>query len=125
MPIFALANAGVSFSGDVAAALSSPITLGVGLGLLLGKVTGILGFVLFFKWLGWVQLPPSMSLRHLTGGAFLAGIGFTMSLFITSLAFEQADQLYQAKMGILIASLFTGLIGYSLLRSGPVQESND
>ena len=119
MPIFALANAGVSLSGGLVEALSSPVTLGIAFGLMFGKTLGIMGFIYGAKALGLVQVPPSLSSRHLLGASCLAAIGFTMSLFITGLAFEEASIMYQSKIGILLASLVAGTIGYFLLRSCP------
>jgi NhaA family Na+:H+ antiporter len=115
MPIFALANAGVVLSGDLATAFASPVALGIIFGLIVGKVCGIVGFVFLFERLKIVKLPKTMSYLHLTGVAFLAAIGFTMSLFITALAFENETYILQAKIGILSASFIAGLIGYFLL----------
>lgn len=115
MPLFALANAGITFSGEVIETLTSPVTLGIIFGLLCGKVMGISGAV----WLGikskLVQLPEDISFRHIIGISFLAAIGFTMSLFITGLAFRSEDYILQAKLGILIASLVAGTVGYIIL----------
>lgn len=125
IPIFALANAGVSFSGNLVESITSSVSLGVGLGLIGGKVLGILGFIYFFEKLKLVQLPPSMNYKNLTGAAFLAAIGFTMSLFITSLAFENPAYVYQAKLGIFAASLAAGITGYAILRySAPLKARN-
>jgi NhaA family Na+:H+ antiporter len=117
IPIFALANAGVSFSGNLIEAITSSVSMGIMLGLVGGKVLGIVGFVYLFDRLGLLRLPPVLSYRHIIGAAFLAAIGFTMSLFITSLAFEEQAHIQQAKLGILAASLFAGLAGYLILRS--------
>ncbi len=116
IPIFALANAGVSFSGNIVDALTSTVSTGVAIGLIAGKVLGIVGFVFIFEKLKLVQLPPSMNYKNLTGVAFLAAIGFTMSLFITSLAFENEAYMYQAKLGIFSASLLAGITGFVILR---------
>ncbi|MGF1532198.1 MAG: Na+/H+ antiporter NhaA [Bernardetiaceae bacterium] len=116
MPIFALANAGVALSGDIGDILSTPISLGVLLGLVIGKTTGIVGFVFAFEKIGLIQRPSGMGYTQLLGLACLAGIGFTMSLFITSLAFESELYIRQAKIAILLASLVAGVAGYLLLR---------
>ncbi len=115
MPVFALANAGVSLGNITLSALSSPIPLGIMLGLLLGKTVGIVGFVFIFNKTGIVKLPSNMSYVQLLGVAMLAAIGFTMSLFITSLAFENPAQIVQAKIAILLASLVAGLLGFLTL----------
>jgi len=120
MPLFALANAGISVSSDSLSLLTGSITLGVYFGLLIGKVTGVVGFVTILTRLGWAVLPKGFTRKHLIGAGFLAGIGFTMSLFISNLAFEQKIYVEQAKMGILLASLAAGLIGYYILKTaGP------
>lgn len=116
IPLFALANAGVSLSGDLMGALSSSVALGIALGLLAGKVLGIVGFIYLFDKLGLIQRPAVLTYPRITGAAFLAAIGFTMSLFITGLAFDDATLIRQAKLGILLASLIAGLIGYAILR---------
>ncbi len=117
MPIFALANAGISFSGDMLGMITSPVSLGVIFGLLLGKVLGIVSFVFIAEKLRLITLPPALTYKALLGLAFLAAIGFTMSLFISSLAFYTTDYEYQARIGILIASFIAGLLGYQLLKS--------
>lgn len=115
MPIFALANAGVSLDNITLSALGNSIPMGVMLGLLLGKTVGIVGFVFVFNKMGIVKLPPSMTYVQLLGIALLAAIGFTMSLFITSLAFENPTQIVQAKIAILLASLIAGILGFFTL----------
>jgi NhaA family Na+:H+ antiporter len=116
MPLFALANAGVPLTG-AATALSSPVALGIVLGLLLGKPIG----VTLFAWLsvrsGFAERLSGVSWRALHGAGWLAGIGFTMSLFIAGLAFDDPRQLTTAKIGILAASLCAGLMGWILLRN--------
>lgn len=118
MPLFALANAGVRLSGgELATALSSPVTLGVLLGLLLGKPLGITLFSWAAVRLGVATLPSRVTWRMVHGAAWLGGIGFTMSLFIAGLAFPgMPDLLAAAKLGILAASLIAGICGWLLLR---------
>jgi NhaA family Na+:H+ antiporter len=116
IPLFALANAGVELPSELGEAIAGPVTLGVGLGLLLGKPLGILLISWLFVKLGWAQLGAFVTWRHMIGAAFLAGIGFTMSLFINELAFRDPDVRQQAKLGILIASVLAGVIGYAILR---------
>ncbi len=118
MPLFALANAGVRLSGgELATALSSPVTLGIVLGLLLGKPLGITVFSWAAVRMGVATLPSRVTWRMIHGAAWLAGIGFTMSLFIAGLAFPgMPDLLAAAKLGILAASLAAGICGWILLR---------
>ncbi|MBK9271014.1 MAG: Na+/H+ antiporter NhaA [Saprospiraceae bacterium] len=116
MPIFAFSNAGISIDLEISSILTHPVTLGVMLGLLLGKVVG----VAFISWLvirlKLASLPEGMKLAHLPGIGFLASIGFTMSLFISGLAFNSDDLVNTAKLGILIASVLASLLGYYLIR---------
>lgn len=115
IPVFALANAGVDLAVDVAQLFSTHIVWGVGLGLLLGKVIGVVGFTLLLVKLKIAPFPEGMNLRNLLGLGFLAAIGFTMSLFITSLAFTDEAYMVQAKIGIFAASIIGGIIGYLIL----------
>jgi Na+:H+ antiporter, NhaA family len=116
MPLFALANAGVVLGQDFAATLLSPVSLGIVAGLLLGKQIGIT----LFAWLavksGISEVPQGVTWRHIYGAAWLAGIGFTMSLFIADLAFAGSSLLDVAKLGILAASLIAGIAGWAILR---------
>ncbi len=109
MPIFALANAGVGLIGGQGAALLTPIGLGVVAGLALGKQLGITLFSWFFSRLGLVSRPRGLRWRHIYGAAWLGGIGFTMSLFITDLAFADPALVLAAKLGILSASALSAL----------------
>jgi Na+:H+ antiporter, NhaA family len=115
MPLFALANAGVVFGGSVGTSVLSGVSLGVFLGLVLGKPLGILAATWVATRFG-VSLPNGVSWACITGAACLAGIGFTMSLFVAGLAFSDASMLAQAKLGIVGASLAAGLIGTLVLR---------
>lgn len=124
MPIFALANAGISLSlDDLQASAGNAVTLGVALGLLLGKPFGIV----LFSWLavrcGLADLPSTVVWRQVFGVGILAGIGFTMSLFITNLAFSTPQLVADAKVGIFAASLVAGVLGYLLLARGPAHPS--
>src|SRR5690554_603428 len=116
IPIFALANAGVMLSIDFEQLFSTNVTLGVILGLLVGKVVGIVGFTLLLIKLKVAPFPNGMNIRNLFGLALLGAIGFTMSLFITSLAFSTEEYITQAKIGIFIASILGGVLGYLLLK---------
>jgi len=117
MPVFALANAGIELSGEVITELASPVTLGIFFGLVIGKVVGITGMTRLIVMTGLTQLPENITWKHITGAAFLGGVGFTMSLFISGLAFTDAAFILQAKLGIMLASLTAGVAGYLILRS--------
>lgn len=119
VPLFALANAGVKLEGDIGSILGDRITLGVLLGLVLGKQIG----VTIAAWLavksGVTSLPDGVTWSQIYGAGWLAGIGFTMSLFVADLAFNgagESDQLTAAKIGILSASVIAGGVGWVLLR---------
>jgi Na+:H+ antiporter, NhaA family len=116
IPVFALANAGVSLSSStLTEALSSGVTLGVVAGLVVGKTVGVTAFAWAATRTGITRLPDGVRWRHLVGVAALAGIGFTVSLFITGLAFERPELQDAAKVGVLAASLLAGLLGALLL----------
>jgi NhaA family Na+:H+ antiporter len=118
LPIFAFANAGVSIAGLSISDLTHPVPLGIMSGLFLGKQIGILVLCGLAVRLGIASLPKEMTWRHLHGAALICGIGFTMSLFIASLAFEQGGGEYLGleRLGILVGTLIAGLSGYFLLR---------
>ncbi|MFC5699033.1 Na+/H+ antiporter NhaA [Pseudomonas sp. GCM10022186] len=112
MPLFALANAGVSLGGvDFGEGASLAVLTGVAAALVLGKPLGVLGSSWLLVRLGWCSLPPGMSWPWMALVGCLAGIGFTMSIFIANLAFLQQDLLSAAKLGVLVASVVAGLIG--------------
>lgn len=118
MPIFALANAGVNFvEMDMASIFSNNVALGVMLGLLLGKPIGVVASVWILVKLGIGKRSASMTWRRFIGLGFLASIGFTMSMFVTSLAFTDLALHVQAKVGIFAASILGGVIGYRLLKT--------
>ena len=123
VPVFALANAGVDLSGNLLEALTMPVSLGIILGLVLGKSLGIT----LFSWLavktGLADLPYGVGWSQLFAASWLAGIGFTMSLFIASSAFEQPALLALAKVDILVASVLAAVIGLVLITvTSPKQE---
>jgi NhaA family Na+:H+ antiporter len=124
MPLFALANAGVSFSGDLGKLIAQPIALGVVLGLVLGKPIGVMLASWLAVRLGLASLPENVSWRHIHGAGWLAGIGFTMSLFMTGLAFTDDGHLTAAKLGILIASMCAGVAGSAILVRIPQDSSH-
>jgi NhaA family Na+:H+ antiporter len=115
VPLFVLANAGVGLQGASLAAVAQPVTLGIVLGLVIGKPLGISLFSWLAVKLGIAHLPKGVSWGQMIAVSLLAGIGFTMSLFIAGLAFEGSALLEQAKIGILAASLLAGLVGGGLL----------
>jgi Na+:H+ antiporter, NhaA family len=119
MPLFALANAGVSLSGELGRVVTQPVTLGVVLGLVLGKPIGVTLASWIAVRLGVASLPEGVSWRHIHGAGWLAGIGFTMSLFMTGLAFSDEAQLVAAKLGVLIASTCAGIAGSVILIRNP------
>ncbi|EGR1859617.1 Na+/H+ antiporter NhaA [Vibrio cholerae] len=118
LPVFAFANAGISLQGVSLAGLTSMLPLGVALGLFLGKPLGIFSFSWAAVKLGVAKLPEGINFKHIFAVSVLCGIGFTMSIFISSLAFGQANEAYDtyARLGILMGSTTAALLGYSLLR---------
>lgn len=117
LPIFALANAGIVFTSDtLSEAMNSPITLGVVVALLVGNPLGILGMTWLAVRLGIGQLPSTVTWGHVLGTGFLAGIGFTVAIFVSGIAFHDPDLVDRAKMGIFGASLIAGVSGYLFLR---------
>lgn len=116
LPVFAFANAGIAIGGSAVEGLLSPNGLGIMLGLLGGKIVGVCGASFLAVKLGLCLLPSAIGWKHVTGAGWLTGIGFTMSIFITNLAFETDDALINvSKMAILLASFMAGLIGYCWL----------
>ncbi len=116
IPLFALANAGVNFGQDSGQSLlGSQITLGIVLGLILGKQIGIMSFSYIAVRLGFANLPQGVGWKGIYGLSCLAGIGFTMSLFITNLSFTSVDLIQEAKIGILLASLLAAILGLTVM----------
>ncbi len=116
LPIFAFANAGVTIDATSLGFFTSPVTIGIILGLILGKFLGIVLFSRLLVFLKISSLPTAVDWKHIYGVGFLASIGFTMSLFITELAFVNEDFLVQAKIGILSASFLAGILGFFYLK---------
>jgi NhaA family Na+:H+ antiporter len=118
LPIFAFANAGINLGNIGADQMFHKVTVGIALGLFLGKQIGIFGICWLFIKLKVAKLPTGMSFLSLYGTAALCGIGFTMSLFVGSLAFEETgvDLLFDERLGIIVGSLASGLLGYLILR---------
>jgi NhaA family Na+:H+ antiporter len=116
LPIFGFANAGVhlgDFSLDI---MFSGIPLGIALGLFIGKQIGVFGFSWIAVKMGLVKLPSDVDMRMIYGVSLLTGVGFTMSLFIGGLAFDDPDKIAMVKVGVLTGSVLSGLSGYALLR---------
>ena len=122
VPIFGFANAGVSFAGVNLAALIAPLPLGIALGLFLGKQLGIFTSVWIVVKLGIAARPAHASWMQVYGVALLCGIGFTMSLFIGGLAFIGPDQADDVKIGVLMGSILSAIIGYLILRFAAPQK---
>ena len=116
MPLFAFANAGVHLDGLAPGDLLAPVPLGIALGLFLGKQIGVFGFAWLGVRLGLARLPAGVGWIELYGAGLLAGIGFTMSLFIGTLAFDNVEQAAAVRLGVLSGSLLSGVSGYLLLR---------
>jgi NhaA family Na+:H+ antiporter len=130
VPIFALANAGIILTSEsIDAATSSTITLGVLLGLVVGKTVGVGAFSLVAVKMGICDLPRRVTGLHMVGVSMIAGIGFTVSLFITELAFDDVLLKEQAKLGVLAASVVAAIVGAALLvvagRRQPVDDASD
>ena len=115
MPVFALANAGVALGGGLGEAITSPVALGIVLGLFLGKQVGIFAFAWLAVKTGMAAMPAGVRWAQVWGVALLCGIGFTMSLFIAGLAFADPELLTAAKVGILGGSLLSGIAGAAAL----------
>ncbi len=118
LPVFAFANAGLSLQGVGLEQLLHGVPLGIALGLFLGKQIGVFGLCALAIKLKWADMPRGMSWLSLYGTSVLCGVGFTMSLFIGSLAFESSgvDMIFDERLGIIVGSLFSGVVGYLILR---------
>ncbi|MBT5470882.1 MAG: Na+/H+ antiporter NhaA [Nitrospina sp.] len=114
IPIFSLANAGIPIEWEsLGASITHPVAFGVMAGLILGKLIGVTGFTWVAVKMGFCQLPPELNFKHILGAGLMAGIGFTMSIFIAELGFaHHPEDLLMAKTGILLASLIAGVAGY-------------
>ncbi len=127
IPIFALSAAGVELSGEVLSdAVTSRVTLGVAIGLVVGKTAGISLFSWIAHRLGWVTIPKSLAGSHMVGLAMVAGIGFTVSLFISRLAFDDPAVADESRIGILVGSLIAAVVGLAILsRTEPRPKYSD
>ena len=116
IPVFALANTAIIINGNWVSIFQHHNELGIMAGLILGKPIGILLFSMVAVWLGICTLPAEIKWKHILGAGMLGGIGFTMSIFITLLAFKQEEAIIASKLSILIASLLSGIIGWVWLK---------
>ncbi|MDH5433732.1 MAG: Na+/H+ antiporter NhaA, partial [Gammaproteobacteria bacterium] len=118
LPVFAFANAGLNLSGISAVQVFHNVPVGIALGLFFGKQIGIFGLCWLFIKLKVTRLPNGMNWLGLYGTSALCGIGFTMSLFIGSLAYEDSgvNLLFDERLGIIVGSIFSGILGYLLLK---------
>jgi NhaA family Na+:H+ antiporter len=116
LPLFALANTAIIINTDISNVMTESNSLGIALGLIIGKPLGILLFSYMAVLIGWCNLPEDVNWKQIFGAGILGGIGFTMSIFITLLAFDKQEIINNSKLMILIASLIAGLLGYFYLR---------
>lgn len=116
IPLFALSNSGVEIGANFFSDILNPLSMGVFFGLVIGKLIGVLLIVWVLVKLKIAFLPEGLTWSHIIGIAFLAGVGFTMSIFITTLAFDDQDMINQAKYGILLASVVSGILGVFILK---------
>lgn len=116
LPLFVLTNADVSFAGmDVGALFGSPVFFGIFFGLLVGKPLGIMAMSFLVVKLKLANLPENVNWLHMLGASILGGVGFTMAIFVANLAFTDAVLVATAKLGILLASLAAGVLGFTFL----------
>jgi Na+:H+ antiporter, NhaA family len=116
LPLFALANTGIAIPENWTEGLVSTNSLGISAGLIFGKPIGIVTFSILSVAIGLCSLPSEIRKRDLVGVGFLAGIGFTMSIFITLLAFNEADKITHSKIAVFVASIIAGLLGLIILK---------
>lgn len=127
LPLFALSNAGVVINLEALGQLISPIGMGIFFGLILGKFLGIFGFSALLIKMGWAKMPKNTNWSHMIGAGLMAGIGFTMSIFISELAFVEPEVKDLSKVAILITSIAAGLLGslvFKFSTAPPVEESD-
>jgi NhaA family Na+:H+ antiporter len=122
VPIFAFANAGIVFDGVTLAHLFDPLPLGIAAGLILGKQLGVFGITWIIVKSGLASKPFGATWLHIYGVAALAGIGFTMSLFIGGLSFEDPLLMNEVRIGVVSGSVISAIIGYCVLRFAPIQD---
>ena len=112
LPLFALANTAISLNGDLGEIVTQHYSIGIATGLIVGKPLGIIALSLLVVKIGICQLPPDLNWKSILAVGFLGGIGFTMSIFVTLLAFEDATIINNTKFIIMLSSLLAGTIGY-------------
>lgn len=117
LPLFAFANAGLEVGGLSMSDMLAPLPMGVVVGLSVGKPVGIVTAAVFMRAMGWARLPEGMDLRAVIGLGMMCGIGFTMSLFIDSLAYQDVKLYEEAVLGVLVGSLLSALVGFAWLRA--------
>jgi len=125
LPLFALANTAITLGGGIGNIMNQPYALGIVAGLVLGKPMGIMFFTLVAARTRFCTMPSDLRWQHISGAGFLAGIGFTMSIFITLLAFDDPLIINNAKLMILIGSLIAGTVGFLILKSVLKEEISD
>lgn len=127
LPVFAFANAGLPLAEIGFEQILHPVPLGIALGLFVGKQLGIFGLCFVAIKSGWAKLPKGMNLWSLYGTACLCGVGFTMSLFVGSLAFEETgvNLLFDERLGIILGSLLSGILGFVILRKNLAAEAEE
>lgn len=127
LPIFAFANSGIDLFSINAESLTHPVTMGIFLGLFVGKQIGVFGFVWLAIKLKFAKLPSDQNMMQLYGCSILCGVGFTMSLFIGSLAFEETgtNLIFDERLGILMGSILSAVMGYLILRKFSKAPSTD
>jgi NhaA family Na+:H+ antiporter len=123
LPIFALANTSLEITGNWYMTLLSANSIGIVLGLLIGKPVGILSLSYLSIKLKLTSIPDDLNFRQMVGAGFLGGIGFTMSIFITLLAFNDQSLIDPSKVAVMIASVLSGVIGFIILRSAKTNET--
>jgi NhaA family Na+:H+ antiporter len=121
LPVFAFANAGVSLAGLSLTDFTQPLTLGIAAGLFLGKQAGVLAATWIAVKCRVARLPEDVTMRHVYGVACLTGVGFTMSLFIGSLAFGAGETMNAVRLGVMTGSVLSGLLGFAVLRAEAAQ----
>ncbi len=124
MPIFALCNAGVTIDFVAISKEVSTVTIGVFLGLILGKLIGVVGLTYLFHKMKWATLPKVISFKYLIAIGLLASIGFTMSLFISDLAFEDVKLINEAKIGVLTASILASILAFLMIKIALKEQTN-
>ena len=124
MPLFALANTGIALTGNWIEGLTTSNSLGIFAGLFVGKPLGIALFSFLAVKIGLSELPSDVFWKHIIGAGFLGGIGFTMSIFITFLAFDNAEIVQSSKISILFSSLVAGAVGFLILNRRTASKSN-